>query len=389
MSRSHEKLGLMMATIIGMNAMIGAGIFAVPAALQTSVGPAGILTYALVIVGVICMALTFARVAQEFSQEGSFYTYAYQWGGHTAGVLATTSYLIGLIIAMSLLTRITGSSLHVYIPHYSAEFLGLCALTLMTLLNLAGAVLSKAGQIILLVLTILPIVGITGLCLLNTQISNLIPFAPYGFSQVFTATKAVVFGFFGFEAIPSLFSIVENPKRNVPLAIIYSVALVGTIYLIFVTAIMVALPRSLFIDAGTPLSQVLVEFFPTMPWLIHSINWAIIITIMGTIHAMIWAVSSLMSSFSKKLSSTHLTHKQAVLILGTSIGVCSLVLKSINLLFSLAAIFIILAYTTTLITFIYSKKNKSCSSTIIAWVGIITALIICACAFDGVWQELF
>ncbi len=377
-----------MATIIGINAMIGAGIFTVPAALQTSVGPAGILTYALVIIGVICMALTFARVAQQFPEEGSFYTYASQWGGHTAGILATSSYLIGLIIAMSLLTRITGNSLHVYYPDYSSEFLGLCALVLMTILNLAGAVLSKAGQIILLVLTIVPIVGITGLCLLNAQFANLLPFAPYGLSQVFMATKAVVFGFFGFEAIPSLFSLVENPKKNISRAIIYSVTVVGIIYLVFVTSIMLALPRELFVDAGTTLSQVLVEFFPTLPWLIHTINWAIIITIMGTIHAMIWSVSSLMSSFSKKIFEKQMSHKQAVIILGACIAICSLLLKSINLLFSLAAIFIILAYLATLITFLKNSGKKSISSKVTAWIGIITTLIIFSCASSGFWQEV-
>ncbi len=69
-----QKIGLAVATIVGMNAMIGAGIFAVPAALASHVGPAGIITYAFVILAVWFMGSSIARLAQLFPQEGSFYT---------------------------------------------------------------------------------------------------------------------------------------------------------------------------------------------------------------------------------------------------------------------------------------------------------------------------
>ena len=44
-TNSSNKIGVATAVIIGMNAMIGAGIFSIASLLSSKVGPAGILTY--------------------------------------------------------------------------------------------------------------------------------------------------------------------------------------------------------------------------------------------------------------------------------------------------------------------------------------------------------
>src|ERR1700722_6445072 len=105
---SQQKIGVATATIIGMNAMIGSGIFTAPATMASYVGPAGIIAYLIVIISVWFIAQSLARLAQLYPEEGSFYVYTKQWGGHIMGLIATTAYLIGLIIAMGLLTQMSG-----------------------------------------------------------------------------------------------------------------------------------------------------------------------------------------------------------------------------------------------------------------------------------------
>ena len=97
---SSQKIGLTTATIIGMNAMIGAGIFSTPTKLLSYVGPAGILAYLFVVIAVWFMASSFARLGQLFPTEGSFYTYARQWGGHSMGLVSSGSYILGIVIAI-------------------------------------------------------------------------------------------------------------------------------------------------------------------------------------------------------------------------------------------------------------------------------------------------
>src|SRR5579859_5167114 len=96
-SASSNKISVTTATLIGINSMIGAGIFSAPAVLASYVGPAGLLTYLIVILSVWCMAFSFAYLAQAFPEEGAFYTYAKQWGGHRMGLLSSTAYLIGIL----------------------------------------------------------------------------------------------------------------------------------------------------------------------------------------------------------------------------------------------------------------------------------------------------
>ncbi|MFA6065760.1 MAG: amino acid permease [Candidatus Babeliaceae bacterium] len=385
MTQAH-KISLPMATIIGINAMIGAGIFGVPAALLTSVGPAGIITYAFVIIAVLFMALSMARLAELYPEEGSFYTYVSQWAGHTIGAFTTISYLVGLIIAMGLLTRITGSYLHIYFPNMSPQLLGIIALSIVVILNFAGAVISKIGQIILIMFTLLPLVLITGLCLTQLSWNNLFPFAPYGLSNIVGATKAVIFGFFGFESISSLFALVENPKKNVPRAIFLSVLFVGIIYMIFTLSLILAIPQSLFTSNAIPLSEVLIQQF-NYPWLTHIINVAIIITIMGTLHSMIWSLSNLMIFCVKKIVSKTIPTNTAISLIGIAIGAACIIFSSINLLFSLTAIFVVFAYGMSILTLIIKPQRQTKREIIIAYLGFITAIIIILCAIHGVIQE--
>lgn len=376
-----------MAIVIGVNAMIGAGIFTVPSALQATVGPAGIVTYALVIAAVICMALALARVSELYPQEGAFYTYAYAWGGKTAGLIASGLCIAGLIVAMALLTKITGIYLAMYFPSYQPTTLAAIVLSVLYVVNLAGAVVTQIGQVILLALTILPLVGITALCLTKASVSNLTPFAPYGFSHIFSAIKAVIFGFFGFESIPALFALLDEPHKTVPRAIIGSITIVGLLYLTFVSAIFLALPRELFTSSDIALGKVLLEVFPAYPGIVHLITIAIIITIIGTLHAVIWSIGTMVTSI-VRVSNPHLKLPEALSlgIVTVLIAVFSTLFSSIDTLFSLAGACIVSAYLSAMVTLVAIPQHRSRTNIILGLSGIITALIILIFSLDGLFH---
>jgi amino acid efflux transporter len=395
MSTNTEKIGLATATIIGMNAMIGSGIFTAPAALAANVGPAGILAYLFVIIAALFMALSLARLAQLYPEEGSFYTYAKQWGGHTIGMIAIGSYFIGLVIAMGLLAQMAGSYLHHFFPSLSPQLLATSTLVILTLLNMFGMALSELGQKILICTTIFPLIAITILCFFKGSLSNLTPFAPHGFGNVLKATRMVIFGFFGFECATSLFNIVKKPEKNVPRALTLSILIVGTIYLLFVAAIIYSVPLHLFVDPRMPLSDVLSVVFPTIPWLITLIHCAILSAIIGTIHSMIWASSNLLTlivtqfknATIKKIGSL-ITPKIAVLMVGAAILTSNMLLHNLNLFFYITAIFIVISFVLSLITLLTLKKEWKSGQNIQTIIGIATAALIFAFAVEGLLQEL-
>lgn len=391
----HNKIGLSTATIVGMNAMIGAGIFTAPAALSSNVGPAGILAYAFVIIAVWLMALSISKVAQLFPGEGSFYSYAKELGGPVLGILTTASYLIGLVIAMGLLSQVAGDYLNYYIPTMSSQNLGLLALGVLVILNLIGVKLSEAGQIILIILTVTPILIITIIGFMRADLSNLTPFAPFGFRNVISATKAVIFGFFGFECAASLYSVVKDPAKNVPKALTYSIFIVGLLYLAFVSSIIISIPLSEFTHANIKLPEILLKVLPAKyNIVIKLVGFSILSAILGTLHSMIWSSGVLLSSLFNKIkmpivqriTRSKYNNQISVLIISSLILSTSLLLKNLDLFFNFTALFIIISFMITIMTLVV--KSKSLKDITIAVIGLATASMILYFAIEGIIKEL-
>ena len=390
---AKDKIGLATATIIGMNAMIGAGIFVVPAGIAITAGPTGLLTYLFVIFTVLFTALTLSRLAQLYPQEGSFYIYAKQWGGHKVGILASSSYLIGLLIAMGLLCQVAGGLLHHYFPGSNPFNLGLYTLLILTALNSIGVIFSQAGQIVLICCTVFPLITTTIMCLTKLNFINFIPTKSIDFVNILQATKAVIFGFFGFECMTSLFSIIKKPEENLPKAVVLSIAIVSVIYFLFTGSIIGAIPISAFGDPNVQIPELLKPIFPNMHWVIEGIHMSMLAAVLGTVHSMIWASSSLLLSIVKKLKNNAakqlvtnniLNPKTSVLIISTCILSSFVFLKNQGLFFSLTAIFIPIAYILSMITLLTLKSEWKSKQNIKTIIGIIAALVILTFAIEGV-----
>jgi len=384
--KSSSKMGLLMAAIVGMNAMIGASIFMIPAQLQRLVGPAAILSYVFVIAAIWCIAYSLAAVATYHPQEGSFFAYARLWAGKTGGLIAAGFYCAGLVVALGLLTRVTGTYLHTQFTQVSPAVLSTIMLVGLTLTLLAGKRIARWGQIILLFFTIAPLLIISFLCLSKASLTNLKPFMPFGWNAVFKATKIVIFGFFGFEAITAIYPQVNNPETTVPRAITIAIALVSLLYLFFVVSVLLALPQPLFVG-DTNLPDVLYKTFSEYPWLITVVVWGIIITIMGTIHSMIWSVAMLLKSLTEmvnlpfKLSMNH-----AIMVLSFCVWLCSIAFANVDLFFNVTALGIITALAMAIMPVALRVIPVSRTSQIIAWLGLLTALVMCGYAVEGIWN---
>lgn len=397
MSHPQQKIGVSTATIIGMNAMIGAGIFTIPATMAAHVGPAGILAFMFVVISIWFMAMSIARLAFLFPEGGSFYTYAKQWSGHIGGMIAVNAYLIGLLIAMGLLCKQAGIYLQPFLPYFDPYKLGIVTLCTLILLNMFGVQLSQLGQQILIFCTLFPLVTTMLMCLTKADWHNLFPFAPYGFTNVIKATRVVIFSFFGFECATSLFDIVENPAKNVPRALAYSIILVGIIYTLFIGAIILSTPTSYFTNPNMRVSEVLSLLFPHYWWMVKLIDFSILSAIVGTVHSMIWSSSCLLKDIVTKVrnpfikrcvNAGYIRNKTIVLFIGISILMSFALLNNLNLFFYLTALFIAFAFIMSMITLLTIKQEWKNQQNIQTVCGILTATTIFIFALEGIICEL-
>ncbi len=292
-------------------------------------------------------------------------------------------------VAMGLLAQVAGGYLHQpFFPGTNSHTLGLIALACLVVLNMFGMALSELGQQILICTTTFPLIVTTIMCFSKADLSNLFPFAPFGLRNILAATRAVIFGFFGFECASSLFTIVKDPAKNVPRALTYAIIIVGTLYILFVSSIVLSTPLSAFSDPRLPVSIILEAVFPNNTWILTAVHIAILSAVIGTVHSMIWSSSALLVSLLKQIKGIALNQRLAVLLVGFCIFLSFTFLRNIDLFFSLTASFIIVAYSLSIISLLFIKEEWESGQNYITISGLCTAGLILYFALEGIYLNL-
>lgn len=378
----NNKMRLPLAVIVAMNAMIGASLFTLPAALSLLVGPAAIASYALVVLLVIAIALALIRVNAQYPSSFPVYTHAAAWGGAIAGTISSFCYIAGLTVALGLLARIAGAYIHTYIPATSAPVWMLGSTWLFVGCNLFGAAIAQLLQYALIALTLLPMLLIIILCARYFSFANYVPFAPYGIKSILLASQAVIFGFFGFEVIPAMSAHVDNARKTVPRAMILAIILTGLVYILFIGSIFGAIPVTVFTSAQMPLSQALLFLYPTHHWLGFVIDWAVIVTVWGTMLSMIMAIASLFSELAG------ISSKKSLILLGCAISAVGLIFSNIETLFALVALCITISYTMSIVALFFMTGRKK-SNIALGFIGCSASFLVMYCALEKLFTILF
>src|SRR5215213_1042284 len=128
---------------------------------------------------------------------------------------------------------------------------------LCTLLLLRGASESaKVNAIMVLiklgVLLLFIVVGVTG-----WDSDNLSDFTPFGFDGVTSAAGIIFFSYIGLDAVSTAGEEVHNPRRNLPLAIIFALITVTSIYVLVALVAVAAQPLADFEGQDAGLSAIL------------------------------------------------------------------------------------------------------------------------------------
>jgi amino acid transporter len=372
---SKNKLSLSLAIILGINAVVGSGIFTMPITLFRHAGPAGILTVLLSAFFIILIGMALARVAFLIPEDGGFYTYVSSWGGPNLGITATFSYLIGLTIALGLISRIVATIISIYMVGieitYISYFIAICVF----IATLFAESMAKVGQIILFILTIIPILFITALCFKTISFDKLTPFFAHGVNGIFYGIPTVVFSFLGFEAISSMTRVIKNPQKNIPLATISIILIVSAIYSIFVSSIISSIDHNLILTKST-LSEILIYAYPKISWIVHFLNISIIITMLGTVYAMMLSLVELLSGSIKKITENrvNIPNTFCILFLSTLMTISMQYFSNIDKTFNWIALCVSVTYLLAILYLII--KPKSLYDSIIGILGIFSSMIL-------------
>ncbi len=248
-----RHLGTFDATMIGVGAMIGAGIFVLTGIAIGQAGPAALLAFALNGVVTLFTALSYAELSSAIPEAGGAYSFVKKVMPNAVAFAAGWMLWFAYIVACALYAKGFSSYFLEFfnqqVPSFTHAVVGLLGtrlvIALLTLgigllfifINIIGTHASgKAENVI--TMTKLAILGLfiffgfrQVLAAPDVARTNFSPLFPNGFAGVLAAMGLTFIAFEGYDLIATVSEEVKNPRRTIPKAILYSLGITMLVYL--------------------------------------------------------------------------------------------------------------------------------------------------------------
>jgi APA family basic amino acid/polyamine antiporter len=252
----ERTIGLWQLTAIGLGAIIGAGIFALagPVA-KNDAGPAVTVSFLIAGVASACAALSYAEFGGLIPHAGSAYTYGYAVLGEVAGwfigwdlLLEYTAIVAVVAIGVSQYISFLADAVGLDLPawmlgapgtgdgHRIDLFAVLLCLGVAWLLN-RGIKTSARVETWLVVVKIAIVLAVIVVGVFYIHSDNLSPYFPHGVGGAATGAATVFFAVFGYDAMSTAAEESKEAERNLPKAIILSLAIAMVLYVLAATVL--------------------------------------------------------------------------------------------------------------------------------------------------------
>jgi APA family basic amino acid/polyamine antiporter len=273
-SELKRALGVLDLTALGVGAIVGTGVFVVIGEAISDAGPAVTISFGLAALSCVFSALAYAELASTIPVAGSDYTYSY----------AAFGEIVAWIIGWDLLLEwgLAAAAVSVGWGRYFNELLDSTAgLTLPAAAALPpgeGGVVNVPALFLVLAATALLIVGVKQSVRANTamvfikigvlaffialgatafEAGHFSPFLTGGLEGTVSAAGVIFFAYIGFDAVASSSEECKRPGRDLPIAIVASLAIATILYVTVAVVATGALPVSELAGADAPLAAVL------------------------------------------------------------------------------------------------------------------------------------
>jgi basic amino acid/polyamine antiporter, APA family len=297
-----RTLGALNLTLLGIGAIIGAGIFVLTgtAAAQYA-GPAIVLSFVIAGLGCLFAGLCYAEFASMIPIAGSAYTYGYATLGELVAWIIGWDLILEYLFAASTVsvgwsgyfTSFVRDYLHIDMPSTltTAPFAVEGTHTLVR----TGAIVNLPAMLLVGLLTTLLVIGIQESARLNNIIvfikvaivflvigfgfmyvtpSNWQPFIPpntgtfgqYGWSGVVRASGVIFFAYIGFDAVSTAAQEAKNPQRDLPIGILGSLTICTILY-ILMARVMTGVANYKDLNVPDPVYVAISKAGPALEWL--------------------------------------------------------------------------------------------------------------------------
>jgi APA family basic amino acid/polyamine antiporter len=243
-SRLSRTLGLPGATVVGLAAMLGTGVFVVWAPALQYAGSA--LLGAVVVAALVAAANAWSTVALAVlhPESGGAYAYGRIRIHRFAGVLAGVAFIVGKTASAAAAALAIGLYLF---PNYT-RLIALVVIALALILDLRGLQRSAQVSAVLVGFVIVTILALAFEGFRLERVSGTPLDAP-SLGSFLAASALCFFAFAGYARITVLGEEVRNPRRTIPRAVLWALVAVTVLYLLVAAAVVSAAAGG--VDIGT------------------------------------------------------------------------------------------------------------------------------------------
>lgn len=269
-----RRIGPVQLMGLGIGATIGTGIFFVLSTAVPEAGPAVVVSFVLAAVTAGFTALCYAELASTIPVAGSSYSYAYATLGEVVAYVVGWCLVLEYAVSAAAvsvgwseyLNALLDDTVGLRIPDALSAAPGaggvvnlpaIVLVTLCALLLVRGTSESARANAVMVGLKILVLLFFAAIAFGAFDADNYTPFAPTGVSGVGIAAASIFFSFIGLDAVSTAGEEVHNPRRTLPLAIIGSLVVVTTVYLLVAVAAVGAQPPARFAGQDAGLAAIL------------------------------------------------------------------------------------------------------------------------------------
>ncbi|MBX3560773.1 MAG: amino acid permease [Sphingomonas sp.] len=267
MTSSEDKaraLGFWLCLALVVGNMIGSGIFLLPAQLAPY-GWNAIFGWLFSIGGVLCVAYVFAKLAAAMPKAGGPYVFVQAAFGPMPAFAVMWSYWIATWVGNAAIAVAAISYLSLFAPALAnAPGLGAAAtialLWSLTAINCASVRAAGGFQLVTTLIKLIPLIAVILISALvvgeGRQVAQL-PFRTEDVSLagITTAATLTLWALLGVEAAAVGEGKVCDPARNIPRATMIGILIVGAVYLLVSTPVILLMPAEQAAASNAPLAD--------------------------------------------------------------------------------------------------------------------------------------
>ncbi len=254
MAKQLERdLGLFAVVAISVGAMIGSGIFILPALAIPITGPSVILAYLLAGLIVLPAALSKSEMATAMPQSGGTYLYIDRAMGPMMGTVAGGGTWFALTFK-SALALVGGAPYIALLLDISPMILALGIGAFLVLVNIVGVKQTGWLQTVIVTVMVIALIGFIYSGMGWVEADAYHPFITHQTGGLLAATGLVFVSYAGVTKIASVAEEIEDPGRNVPLGMLASLGFTTLLYVLIVYVMVGVTDAGTIAGSATPMA---------------------------------------------------------------------------------------------------------------------------------------